>query len=706
MSAIRYLAILATIVLAQPVLAASVTPVYYPGNPTCADLGLGSFEFKVDPPVPGHYAMDAYNTFSWNTADGVVFDWGSSMGIDAVISKGGDGANVYLYDPEATSDQGLFSPINASGGAAAISHISVCFDYEVNAAKTAETSFTRTYEWAIAKSVSPAAWSLFAGDAASSDYLVEVLKTGFVDSDFAVAGTIVVENRTPFTANITSVRDTLSTGEILGVNCPGGLPTTLASGASLTCTYVGALADGTDRVNTATVNTTGTVGGDVATADVDFGAADITEVNPTVTVTDTNGASWSFAESGSVSYEGHFDCESVTWNGLTGTYTHPNVATLLETGASASADVAVDCYRLAVAKDAATSLTRTFTWSIDKTASESSLLLSEGQQHLVTYDVTASAASADSDHAVTGGILVTNPNPTRDASLLSLIDVMDGGVAAAVSCPSMVVPAGGSLTCTYAADLADGAARTNVATASLQNYAFGGGQALPAGTTAFSGSAPVSFDVAAVTPIDDCVSIDDTLAGPLGALCFDTAPQTFSYSLYLGSETCGTTTVENVASFVTDDTATAGQDSWIVTIELACGDGCTLTPGYWKTHSSIGPAPYDDTWAQLPSGADTLFYDTLSYYDALWTAPQGNAWYILVHAYIAAYLNTLNGASTTTEVRDALAQAEALLLNNSPELVASLKGKRGQAERQVFIDLATLLDDYNNGFVGPGHCSE
>ena len=26
---------------------------------------------------------------------------------------------------------------------------------------------------------------------------------------------------------------------------------------------------------------------------------------------------------------------------------------------------------------------------------------------------------------------------------------------------------------------------------------------------------------------------------------------------------------------------------------------CTLTQGYWKTHSSYGPAPYDVTWAIL-----------------------------------------------------------------------------------------------------------
>ena len=74
--------------------------------------------------------------------------------------------------------------------------------------------------------------------------------------------------------------------------------------------------------------------------------------------------------------------------------------------------------------------------------------------------------------------------------------------------------------------------------------------------------------------------------------------------------------------------------------------GCSLTPGYWKNHSQYGPAPYDATWAQV--GEDTIFFlSNQTWYEVLWTAPKkGNAYYILAHAYIAAYLNELNGADT------------------------------------------------------------
>ena len=37
------------------------------------------------------------------TTDGVDFDWSSTLGMDAVIAKGGPNANAYVYDPPAES---------------------------------------------------------------------------------------------------------------------------------------------------------------------------------------------------------------------------------------------------------------------------------------------------------------------------------------------------------------------------------------------------------------------------------------------------------------------------------------------------------------------------------------------------------------------------------------------------------------------------
>jgi predicted heme/steroid binding protein len=116
--------------------------------------------------------------------------------------------------------------------------------------------------------------------------------------------------------------------------------------------------------------------------------------------------------------------------------------------------------------------------------------------------------------------------------------------------------------------------------------------------------------------------------------------------------------------------------------------------------SKYGPARYDDTWAKI--GEDTGFYSSgKSYYQVLWTAPQGNAYYILAHQYIAARLNILNGASTTPEVDAAMLWAETQFFNLYSPGNALSKSVKNQA-----TTYATLLNSYNTGAVGPGHCSE
>lgn len=128
--------------------------------------------------------------------------------------------------------------------------------------------------------------------------------------------------------------------------------------------------------------------------------------------------------------------------------------------------------------------------------------------------------------------------------------------------------------------------------------------------------------------------------------------------------------------------------------------GCTLTPGYWKTHSKYGPAPYDDTWAAGGFNEDTTFYlSGKTYYEVLNTPPKGgNAYYILAHAFIAAELNVRAGA--TAPGGTTLADAAALFGTFTPTSTLSA------AERAQFISLAGILDDYNNGEIGPGHCGD
>ncbi len=119
--------------------------------------------------------------------------------------------------------------------------------------------------------------------------------------------------------------------------------------------------------------------------------------------------------------------------------------------------------------------------------------------------------------------------------------------------------------------------------------------------------------------------------------------------------------------------------------------GCTLTQGYWKTHSLAGPSKkYDAGWQAIGVlEHNTVFYSSGKTWLALFnTPPRGSAYIQLAHQYMAAKLNVLNGAGAPANVLAALATAESYFSGNA----VSITG------------LATLLDNYNNGLLGTPHC--
>jgi len=134
-----------------------------------------------------------------------------------------------------------------------------------------------------------------------------------------------------------------------------------------------------------------------------------------------------------------------------------------------------------------------------------------------------------------------------------------------------------------------------------------------------------------------------------------------------------------------------------VEIDATCGsanDCCSLTQGYWKNHP--------DAWGltEVSLGSSTL--NQTEALQVLWTPTRGDATYILAHQYIAAQLNAHGTCASddTDGVQSLLTQA-GVWLNNNP-----LGSKPDGAERDVGIALGASLDDYNNGVIGPGHCSD
>jgi hypothetical protein len=581
--------------------------------------------------------------------------------------------------------------------------------------KTATAQYKRLFKWTIDKSVTPETLDMFTGDSGNVDYTVAVTKDTGTDSNFQVSGSITVSNPNSLadlSANITSLTDIVSGDINMLVMCrnqsgplpfPLEYPIVLTAGGSLQCKYIGTLPDKTSRINTATVTTTGLVPGGNGTADVIFGEPTHL-INDSITVNDTNGGSWPFSDDGSVSYDRTFSCDRDEGK-------HDNTATIAETGQSNSASVTVNCYDLEVTKDAHTSYDKTWSWDIEKSADQTSLKLSPEQTIDVNYSVTVNTTgSVDSNWAVDGMITVHNPAPIP-AMINTVADTISGVGIVSVDCPvpfPYELPAGGDLVCTYSSALSNADNRTNTATASLQNT--------PSGTTDFSGSANVDFTSAAVNEIDECVEVTDTYGGTLGTVCkTDTLPKTFNYTYTFGpytAEQCGAPFDNiNTATFTANDTGATGSDLWNVNVTVACV--CSLTQGYWKTHSVQGPAAHpDDTWNLItPLAENTPFYFSgQTYLQVLQTSPRnGNAYYILAHQYIAAKLNSLNGAVFPSNVQIAFNQATNLFNNptNTPSYIVTLKGKLGNDLRAKFTTLAGTLGAFNEGKTNPaGHCSE
>ncbi len=128
-----------------PVSTGGVVPYIIPGanpggNRTCAEVGSAYFgnatyyqcwSDKRDPEdfgldfvdISGNYLCDRNVITASNDGTYVQFTAGPD-GVGAAIIKGGSGGgNVYMYEPQALSDSGLASPLNASANPAGLSHV-------------------------------------------------------------------------------------------------------------------------------------------------------------------------------------------------------------------------------------------------------------------------------------------------------------------------------------------------------------------------------------------------------------------------------------------------------------------------------------------------------------------------------------------------------------------------------------------------------
>ncbi len=119
---------------------------------------------------------------------------------------------------------------------------------------------------------------------------------------------------------------------------------------------------------------------------------------------------------------------------------------------------------------------------------------------------------------------------------------------------------------------------------------------------------------------------------------------------------------------------------------------CTFTQGYWKNH--------EDQWPVSSLTLGSVSYTAAQLLSIFNKPVQGNGLISLAHQLIATKLNLAMGANPT-DVLATVVAADALI----GALVVPPVGS-GFLAPATTSALTEVLDDFNNGIIGPGHCDD
>jgi hypothetical protein len=139
--------------------------------------------------------------------------------------------------------------------------------------------------------------------------------------------------------------------------------------------------------------------------------------------------------------------------------------------------------------------------------------------------------------------------------------------------------------------------------------------------------------------------------------------------------------------------------------------GCTRSKGYWKNHTGFGPqddevTQYLPIWLGVPGDSSEAFGVTTAQiaFDILTQQVYGTPSNGITKLYaqlLAAKLNIASGASDDA-VDEVIGDADDFLALYSWEDWSSLT----REQKDTVLHWKDVLDSYNNGYIGPGHCGE
>jgi hypothetical protein len=262
---------------------------------------------------------------------------------------------------------------------------------------------------------------------------------------------------------------------------------------------------------------------------------------------------------------------------------------------------------------------------------------------------------------------------TLDAPRLELISVGHGKARLRVTAGPSGTPAGFAVSWISAGDLAanGGAWPTYGATSEVARVCFTG---LPTHQT--WGEPGRSFKLGSGASID--VEIGDL------------ATETGVSGNVVGELASGLEWVFRIHALAAEPAAASPYSPDLAGVTTYQGHDCTYTQGYWKNHTSAWPV------SSLTLGSVTYTKNQLL--QILLSSVKGNGLISLAHQLIAAKLNVAWG-SNPMEAADAIAAADAMI---GALVVPPIGG--GSLPPESVGELTQLLDDYNNGVSGPGHC--
>ena len=366
---------------------------------------------------------------------------------------------------------------------------------------------------------------------------------------------------------------------------------------------------------------------------------------------------------------------------------------------------ATTAWALSVSKTAVTHYDRDFDWTVIKSG-DATAEICHGQTKPIAYNLDVHRATIDSNHGVDGTIVVFNPAPIP-APVASVSDQLSPGGTVAVNCgvsfPYALAP-NSSLVCSYATALGDAGQRTNTGRAALSNGSV------------FEGSAAVVFG-APDHVSDGSITIADSVTCPAGFTCSAAGPFTFTDSGSVNFEINVTNDtalcnsyfdVQNTATWSDDGSARASGPVATSVYTCQCSQGCTLTIGYWKTHAGFTGRNPDNVTQYLPQWLGTPFAPSSVQITTAAQAVQAlsmelgtssNGITKLYAQLLAAKLNIARGASGA-DVAATIGQADAYLATHGFSAWATVS----KAEKTKILTWMTLLDAFNNGDLGPGHC--